>query len=80
MDLSRLFELISDAGHVSDTVKRVTLLVEAGAELAHIVRSNVEAAAATLSEADAAKLREHAAALAETNRTLSADLDRALGA
>lgn len=75
MDLSKIAGLMAAAASAADKVTAVTKLIEAGTELAHVVRANVEEAAATVNEDDLKVLRERAADLALTNRALSEQVD-----
>jgi hypothetical protein len=75
MDLTKIAGLLATAASMTDKVVAVTKLIEAGTELAHVVRANVEEAAATMTETDAAALRARAADLALTNRALSEQVD-----
>lgn len=75
MDLNRIKQLVDAAGSIGDKVGQVTKLIEAGTELARVVRANVEEATATLAEDDAAKLRARASELALDNRALSEQVD-----
>lgn len=78
MDLSSVNRLLGAAAQAAGKAQQVALMVDAGLELAAVVRANVEEAAATLSETDAAKLRARAGELAQTNRALSEQLDALL--
>lgn len=75
MDLSKIASLMAAAASASNKIEAVTKLIEAGTELAHVVRSNVEEAAATVNEDDLTVLRKRAADLALTNRALSEQVD-----
>ncbi len=78
MDLSKIINAINAAASVSDKAVRVAALIDAGMELATVVRANVEEATATMSEADADVLRSRAEQLALTNRALGEQLDALL--
>lgn len=78
MDLSKITAAIDAAAAIADKGAALFKLIEAGAELANVVRGNVEEAAAAMTTADAALLRAQAEQLAIDNRALAEQLDALL--